>query len=90
MLRTARCAASLMVGFRNWDVFVSGRDSNAILRDLMNTDDRDDEGAAALRDLHQAIDRGDRQLAERRHEELVERWGFNDAALIRARGFMED
>lgn len=72
------------------DVFVSGRDSNAILRDLMNTDDRDDEGVAALRDLHEAIDRGDRQLAERLHEELVARWGFNDPALIRARGFMEE
>lgn len=75
---------------QDWDVFVSGRDSNSILRDLMNTDDRDDEGAAALRDLHEAIDRGDRQLAERLHEELAERWGFNDPALIRARGFMED
>ena len=72
------------------DVFVSGRDTNAILRDHMNTDDRDDEGVIALRDLHEAIDRGDRQLAERLHEELAERWGFNDPALIRARGFMED
>ncbi len=75
---------------QDWDVFVSGRDSNAILRDLMNTDDRDDEGAVALRDLHQAIDRGDRQLADRLHAELAERWGFNDPTLIRARGFMED
>ena len=71
-------------------VFVSGRDTNAILRDLMNTDDRDDVGAAALRELHEAIDRGDRPLAKRLHEGLVERWGFNDPALIRARGFMEE
>ena len=71
-------------------VFVSGRDTNAILRDLMNTDDRDDEGVAALRRLHEAIDQGDRPVAERLHAELVERWGFNDPALIRARGFMED
>ena len=72
------------------DVFVSGRDSNAILRDLMDTDDRDDVGVAALGHLHEAIDQGDRQLAERLHQELVERWGFNDPALIRARGFMEE
>ncbi len=71
-------------------VFVSGRDTNAILRDHMNTDDRDDVGAAALRRLHEAIDQGDRPVADRLHAELVERWGFNDPALIRARGFMED
>ena len=72
------------------EVFVSGRDSNAILRDLMDTDDRDDEGVAALGRLHEAIDQGDRRLAARLHEELVERWGLNDPALIRARGFMEE
>ena len=72
------------------DVFVSGRDTNAILRDLMDTDDRDDEGVAALHRLHEAIDQGDRKLADRLHRELVETWGFNDPALIRARGFMED
>ncbi len=72
------------------DVLVSGRDTNAILRDLMNTDDRDDVGAAALRELHEAIDRGNRRLAQRLHEKLVGRWGFNDPALIRARGFMEE
>ena len=72
------------------DVFVSGRDTNAILRDLMDTDDRDDEGVVALRRLHEAIDLGDRKLADRLHRELVETWGFNDPALIRARGFMED
>lgn len=72
------------------DVFVDGRDSNAILRDLMDTDDRDDVGADALRALHEAIDRGDTLLAERLHGELVERWGFDDPALIRARVFMEE
>ena len=71
-------------------MFVEGRDTNAILRDLMDTDDRDHAGAVALSDLHDAIDRGDRQLAERFHKELVKRWGFHDPALIRARGFMEE
>jgi predicted ATP-binding protein involved in virulence len=39
-------------------VFVEGRDSNAILRYLMGTTDRDDDGEAMLRALHDAIDRG--------------------------------
>ena len=72
------------------NVFVSGRDTNAILRDLMGIDDRDDEGAADLRRLYKAIDQGNHQLAEQIHQELVERWGVNDPALIRARGFMEE
>ena len=72
------------------NVFVSGRDTNAILRDLMDTNDRDDKGAAALRRLHEAIDQGERKLADQLHAQLAERWGLNDPALIRARGFMED
>ena len=72
------------------NVFVSGRDTNAILRDLMRTDDRDDEGVVALRRLHDAIDRGDVERADRIYRELLRRWGVNDPALIRAKGFMEE
>ena len=72
------------------DVFVSGRDTNAILRDLMRTDDRDEEGKLALRRLHDAIDRGDAEQADRIYLELRGRWGDNDPALIRAKGFMEE
>ena len=72
------------------NVFVSWRDSNAILRDLMETDDRDDKGAAELRRLYKAIDQENHKLADRIHQELAERWGVNDPALIRARGFMEE
>jgi predicted ATP-binding protein involved in virulence len=71
------------------DVFVQGRDSNAILRELMHTDDRDAEGTRALRDLHDAIDRGDRAEANRLYGELVALWGDTDPALIRAKGFMD-
>ena len=71
-------------------VFVDGRDTNAILRDLMRTDDRDDKGVVELNRLHHAIDRGDRVEAERIHRELAGRWGDNDPALIRAGWFMED
>ena len=72
------------------NVFVSGRDTNAILRDLMRTDARDDKGAADLSRLYKAIDQGNNQLAAQIHQELAERWGVNDPALIRARGFMEE
>ena len=72
------------------NVFVSWRDSNAILRDLMETDDRDDKGVAELRRLYKAIDQEHHRLADRIHQELAERWGVNDPALIRARGFMEE
>ena len=71
-------------------VFVEGRDTNAILREYMCTDDRDDKGVADLNRLHRAIDRGDRVEAERIHRELAGRWGDNDPALIRAGWFMED
>ena len=72
------------------DVFLSGRDTNAILRDLMHTDDRDDEGVVALRRLHDAIDRGEREQVDRIYRELVNRWGHSDPALIRAKGLMEE
>ena len=71
-------------------VFVEGRDTNAILREHMRTDDRDDKGVGDLNRLHRAIDQGDRVEAERIYRELAGRWGDNDPALIRAGWFMED
>lgn len=70
-------------------VFVEGRDSNAILRDLMGTNDRDAEGQAMLRALHDAIDQGLRERAEALFAELLAKWGDLDPALIRARGLMD-
>ncbi len=70
-------------------LFVEGRDSNAILRDHMMTEDRDEQGTRALRELHDAIDRGDRTTAGRLYAELVARWGDADPALIRAKGLMD-
>ena len=72
------------------DVFVSGRDTNAILRDHMRTEDRDAKGVVALRRLHDAIDRGDREQADQIYQELEGRWGGTDPALIRAKGLMEE
>ena len=71
-------------------VFVEGRDTNAILRDLMRTGDRDEQGERALSSLYDAIDRGDGEQADRIYRELRGRWGDSDPELIRARGFMEE
>ena len=70
-------------------VFVEGRDSNAILRELMATTDRDDQGQVKLRALHDAIDLGAKEQAETLYAELLDLWGDLDPALIRARGLMD-
>lgn len=70
-------------------VFVEGRDSNAILREQMDTDDRDEEGTRDLQQLHDAIDSGAREEAERIYAKLLDRWGQDDPALIRAKSFMD-
>jgi len=72
------------------EVLVAGRDSNAILREQMHTDDRDEAGVRGLRALYDAIDHGQEEEAERLYQELLARWGDLDPELIRARGLMED
>ncbi|MEM7584145.1 MAG: AAA family ATPase [Acidobacteriota bacterium] len=77
----------------NWQiqehsVYVEGRDSNSILREQMRTGARDEDGENLLRDLHDAIDAGRRQEAERRYADLLSRWGDLDPDLIRAKGIM--
>jgi predicted ATP-binding protein involved in virulence len=74
---------------QEYGVFVEGRDSNAILRDLMGTNDRDAVGQARLRALHDAIDQGLREQAEVLFAEIQAKWGDVDPALIRARGLMD-
>lgn len=71
------------------DVFVEGRDTNAILRELMNTNDRGAEGQEMLRRLHDAIDEGDSGTAETLLAELEGKWGNHDPALMRARGLLD-
>ena len=75
---------------REGDVHVWGRDTNAILRDHMHTDDRDDAGTAALQRLYDAIHRGDREQVDDLYRDLLRRWGDADPELIRARAFMDD
>lgn len=70
-------------------VFVEGRDTNAILREFMNTNDRDAEGQEMLRRLHDAIDQDDRDTAVALLAELEGKWGNLDPALVRARGLFD-
>ena len=68
---------------------VEGRDTNAILREYMRTEGRSEEGAAALRALHDYIDRGHREEAERLYKKLLARWGDLDPELIRAKVLLD-
>ncbi len=70
-------------------VFVEGRDTNAILREHMRTDDRDPQGTRRLRMLHDLIDQGRREEAEEQYRRLLARWGDLDPALIRAKAFLD-
>ena len=70
-------------------VFVEGRDTNAILREHMNTEDRDREGARELRTLHELIDQGRREEAEALYKKLFARWGDLDPDLIEARVLLD-
>ena len=70
-------------------VFVESRDTNAILREYMHTEDRDTEGTRALRTLHDCIDQGRREEAAKLYKELLARWGDLDPTLIRARALMD-
>jgi predicted ATP-binding protein involved in virulence len=70
-------------------VFVEGRDSNSILRDLMNTNDRDASGQEQLRALHDAIDQGDKPKAEALLAQLKAAWGDLDPALVEAQGLID-
>ena len=70
-------------------VFVEGRDTNAILREHMNTEDRDLKGARELQRLHELIDRGRREEAEELYRRLFARWGDLDPDLIEAKVLLD-
>ena len=71
-------------------VFVEGRDTNAILRQYMHTEDRDPKGIRKMQRLHDCIDQGRREEAAELYEELCARWGRSDPDLIRVRAFMDE
>ncbi len=71
------------------DVYVEGRDTNAILREYMHTDDRSGEGARELQTLHDFIDKGCLEEAEKLYNELRARWGDLDPDLIEAKVLLD-
>ena len=74
---------------QEYPVFVEGRDTNAILREHMHTDDRDAAGTRALQELHDLIDQRRGEEAAKRYQELLARWGDLDPALIWAKALMD-
>ncbi len=81
--------------FEGWnlqetEIFVEGRDSNAILRDHMDTQDRGLEGQKALDELYSAIDREDIERAQKLLSDLRAKWGDLDPELIRAEGLVDE
>ena len=70
-------------------VFVEGRDTNAILREYMHTEDRDHEGTRELKTLHDHIDQGRREEAEELYRKLLARWGDLDPDLIEAKVLLD-
>ena len=74
---------------QEYPVLVEGRDTNAILREHMNTEDRDPEGTRALRSLHDYIDQGRREDAEQVYRKLLARWGDLDPDLIEAKVILD-
>jgi predicted ATP-binding protein involved in virulence len=74
---------------QEYPVLVEGRDTNAILREHMNTEDRDPEGTHALRRLHDYIDQGRRDDADELYRKLLARWGDLDPDLIEAKVILD-
>ena len=70
-------------------VLVKGRDSNAILREHMDTEERDSKGTRLLQELYDSIDGGRHEEAEERYRYLRALWGDLDPELIRAKAFMD-
>jgi len=65
-------------------VHVEGKDSNAILREEMDTDDRDEAGVEWRAAFYRALDQGDVPAARAMLEELKRKWGTNDREVILA------
>ena len=70
-------------------VFVEGRDTNAILREHMNTEDRDRKGAQELQTLHELIDAGHGEEAEELYRKLLARWGALDPDLVEVKVLLD-
>ncbi len=74
---------------QEYPVLVEGRDTNAILREYMHSEDRSAEGTEVLRTLHDYIDRGRQKEAEALYRKLLARWGDLDPHLIEAKVLLD-
>lgn len=72
------------------EVHVEGRDSNAILREEMDTDDRDEAGVAWRAAFYKALDLGDTHEARAMLEGLKRSWGSKDPEVIRAETLLRE
>lgn len=69
-------------------VAVEGRDSNAILDDVMGAESRDDETTRRLDRLFQLIDDDEREPARTLLAELAAQLGWDDTSIVRAQARM--
>jgi hypothetical protein len=74
---------------QEYPVLVESRDTNAILREHMNTEERDGEGTRELQKLYDFIDQSRHEEAEELYSKLLARWGGLDPELIRAKTLMD-
>lgn len=81
----------LLMDGKLWEreVFVAGRDTNAIIREYFETDDRDEKGTVLLEELDDAIDAKRGDDARRLFAVLLEKWGQLDPSLIRRKSRIE-
>lgn len=66
-----------------------GRDSNAILEEIMGAPERDDASQEQLRKIARLLDDGELDAARPAIDELADRWGEDDREVIRLRTALE-
>lgn len=76
-------------GLSKQRLFVEHRDTNAILREVMDTPARPNEGQRDLQALYDAIDQEDFAQARQHLAALKARWGEDDPELVRAETFLD-
>ncbi len=71
-------------------VRVEGRDTNAILREAFDTDERDAEGTSQLDEMYRMFREGDYEGARGMLANIRNKWGTKDPAVIHATAIIED
>jgi predicted ATP-binding protein involved in virulence len=66
-----------------------GKDSNAILDEVFETEPRPAHGRKDIQELYGFIDKNDRQNAEKKLQELKKKFGDTDTDVVRAEMYVE-